>query len=113
MVAEVRQAADADPTRHVGGGPAREDRDRDPARRCLGGAGQATERPPGERHDGRGTRVARALGQRPVEVGDDQKAALASGERRDRPDGRRSACPSGRQLVTWTPGMIFSRALFM
>ena len=47
-----------------------------------GDAGQATQGAPGERHDSRGRRVARALGQRPVEVAHDEQAP------RPRPAGR-------------------------
>src|SRR6185503_1608360 len=113
VVTQVGQSADTDATRYVGGRATREDRHRDPVRCCLGGPGQATQRSPGERHDLGGTGVARALGQRPVEVGDDEEAARPPGEVGDRPDARWPACSFGRQLVTRTPGMIFSSALFM
>ena len=45
--------------------------------------GEPAQRATGERHDGRGARIARALGERAVEVGDDEQAARAPGQRGD------------------------------
>ena len=102
----------------VGRGPPGQDRDRERSGRVGGDAGQATQRPPGERHDRRGAGVARALGQRPVEVGTRRAAAPAappagrsrdgraipSSARRSRP---RPSAVAG-QGVTSTPGRIVS-----
>ena len=75
VVAEVADPADPDPRSGIGRGPAGQDRDGQPLRPCRGDAGQPAQRDPGQRNDrGRG-RVARALGQRAVEVGQDEQAA--------------------------------------
>ena len=77
MIAEIRDAADTDARGDVGGRPAGQDRDRDALRPCLRDPGQPPERAPGERHDRGRAGVSRALGQGPVEVGDDEQPARA------------------------------------
>ena len=64
VVAEIRDATDADARGDVGGRPAGQDRDRDALRPCLRDPGQPPERAPGERHDHGRAGVSRALGPR-------------------------------------------------
>ena len=88
VVAEVDDATDADPGRHVERGPAGQDGHGG----TVGMAGRDTGDPAqgatGERHDGRGTRVTRPLRERAVEVGHDQEAARPLRETGDRGDRR-------------------------
>ena len=83
VIAEIRDATDTDARGDVGGRPAGQDRDRDALRPCLRDPGQPPERASGERHDRRRAGVSRALGQGPVEVGDDEQPAGPTGQRGD------------------------------
>ena len=79
VIAQVGHAPDTDPRRDITRRPAGEDGDRDALRLVCCYTGQPSQRPPGERDDRRGARIARALGQRAVEVGHDQQP---TGQRR-------------------------------
>ena len=88
VVAQVADAADPDPRRDVGRGPAGQDRDGDPLGPGGGDAGEPAEGAPRERHDDRRAGVARALGERAVEVGDDEQPPGSRRQPGDRSDAR-------------------------
>ena len=76
VVAEIADATDPDPACDVRRRPTGQDRDRE----ARSGRSAAIPRQPaqgaaGQRHDDGGGRIARALGQRAVEVGHDEQAA--------------------------------------
>ena len=75
VIAEVGQAADADPRRDIQRGPAGQDGDGEPLRVSGRHARQSSEGPARQGHDGGRARIARALGQRAVEVGHDEQRA--------------------------------------
>ena len=77
VVAEIDDAADADPGGDVGRGPTGQDRHRHAVGPCRRDAGQPAQRAASERDDRRRRRVARALGQRPVEVAHDEQPPRA------------------------------------
>ena len=107
VVAEVADAADPDARGDVGGGPTGQDGDGDTLRPACGDPGQPAQGALGGWHDDRRARVARADGQRPVEVGDDEERpgrAIETRPDRWRPGSRRDVDP-GRSIVlppTWT-----------
>ncbi len=73
VIAEIGQAADAHPRRDIECGPAGQDGDGESFRMPGGHAGKPSERAAGQGHDGGRARIARALGQRAVEVGHHEK----------------------------------------
>jgi hypothetical protein len=86
VVAQVDDPADPDAARDVGGGPAGEDGHGEAVGVGRREPGQPADGSTGERDDRRRTRIARALGEGAVEVGDDEQATRSRAEPGDRSD---------------------------
>ena len=106
VVAEILDAPDPGPGRHVGHRAPGEDGGVQPARPRGRDAGQPAQRPTSAGIDARRRGVARAGGQRAVEVGDEQQWPRRGHEPVERRGDRSRIARRLAQGVTSTPGRI-------